>query len=247
MNIKKFGLYALLAASIPVAFNYVLLSWKAPGLEGETSDWFSFFGNYLGFIGAVSIALFQMRKQNKRDFEQDLESKRSFIVVNDFNGRLKLENLKTHEDSRIIYTPGYKDILKRTGKGYNTVDTTYLKLSHFGNSPIILDCKIFVDSKNESGEAFQLNENIGVIEQGIEVFVPIVPPNAKIDELLTVDVIKIEYKTLMNETMRYVIDHLTNKEYYCVVNVKGNEDKIYEQEITSASWTYPNKIKQTES
>ncbi|CEG30032.1 hypothetical protein [Peribacillus simplex] len=133
---------------------------------------------------------------------------------------------------------------EKAEKRYNTINTTYLKLSHFGNSPIIMDCKVIVEYKNKGGNTFELKENIGVIEQGIEVFVPIVTLNAKVNESLTVKVIKLEYKTLMNETIRYVINHITYKEYYCVVNVNGNEDKIYEQEITSSSWTYPNKIKQ---
>ncbi|MFJ5750104.1 hypothetical protein ACIP97_16225 [Peribacillus frigoritolerans] len=242
-NFYKILFYILIMAAIPITLNYTIFSWGATGVQGKLSDWFSFFGNYLGLIGAVSIASFQMRKQNKRDLEQDLESKRSFVVVTDFKARLKLENVKTHEDSRIIETPGYIDILKRVGKEYNTISTSYLKLAHFGNSQVIMDCKIHVESKNNA----DLNVNVGVIEQGIEVFIPIVPPGAKVDEDIEFDFISIEYKTLMNESLKYVIDYSTDKkEYYCFINKKGKEEILFEQEINSANWTYPNKLKEIE-
>jgi|GEM_PF-6447857 len=246
MNKKNILFYGLIIL-IPVFVNYGLFSWTAWGLNGNQSDWFTFFGNYLGFIGAIGIAVIQIKKLKERDNEQDIESGRSFIVVNDLRGPLKLKNLITHENSRIIDTPGYIDIQRRIEKdkiNHSDVTTTFLNLSQFGNSPVILDCKISVDYKEKNNKQHNIKVNIGVVEQGIEVFIPITPVGAKSGEEIEVAIIEIQYKTLKNETIKYVINHLTNKEYCCTFIGEKEGPMLFEQEITSATWTYPNKLKE---
>lgn len=236
----RIGYLLTIILAIPVILNYTIFSWGAKGVQGNLSDWFSFLGNYLGLIGAVSIALLQMRRQKDRDIEQDIESKRSYVVAHNFEANLKLDRVKTHQDSRILETEAYKKLLHRHPLT-NDVKTSFLRLVQYGNSPVILDCKISVDTKYADNTVHKLRENIGVMEHGVEFFVPVVPPHAKLNEDISVELIVIEYKTLINEALKFVINHETNKEYYCSVDKDGIEHTLFEQEISKSSWTFPNK------
>ncbi|MEY9980382.1 hypothetical protein [Lysinibacillus sp. RC79] len=228
----------------PIIINYGLLSWRAPGVVGDTSAWLGFLGSYLGFIGAVSIALFQNRKQKERDNQQDLENKRSYVVVNDMIAHLKLKKIKTHENSRIIETPAYLDILDEVGSNYGDYTTTYLNISQYGNSPVIMNCKIDVEYSGNDNIQKKLEANIGVLEQGVEVFIPIVPTGAQLGELVEINTIKVNYLTLSGEKMKWEIRHLEDIEYYAYFNKDGKETELFRTPINNATWTYPNKLKE---
>ncbi len=239
---------------LPAILNYGLLSWTAPGVNLSPNPWLSFLGSYLGFLGAVSIALANNRyqrekdkrdekKQRDKDKKAELKSFRSFVVMKEFYADLKLKNVKMHENSRIILTKPYEKMIDLYGN--ENVKTTFLKLSQYGNSPVIMDCKMLIKFKvqnNNDGREHKLEMNIGVIESGIEVFCPLTFEGIKAGDKMAVNYIEIKYKTLMNEQMRYEIDHIQNVETYSVMNNKEEPEELFKQEITSARWSYPNKI-----
>lgn len=239
---------------LPVILNYGLLSWTAPGVNLSPNPWLSFLGSYLGFMGAVSIAIANNKyqrdkdkkdekKQKDKDKKAELKSFRSFVVMKEFYADLKLKNVKTHENSRIILTKSYEEMLKLY-KDEN-IKTTFLKLSQYGNSPVIMNCKMLIKFKvqnNDDDREHKLEMNIGVIESGIEVFCPLTFEGVKAGDKIEVNYIEIKYTTLMNEQMRYEIDHIQNDESYVVMNDKGEPEELFKQKITSAKWSYPNKI-----
>lgn len=51
----------------------------------------------------------------------------------------------------------------------------------------------------------------------------------------------------MNEQMKREIDHIKNVESYVAMNDKEEQKELFKQEITSAKWTYPNKIEKVVS
>lgn len=243
MKSKKNIIYCLIILA-PIIINYSLFTWRAPGVFN--GDWLSFLGSYLGIIGAILIAVVQMRNQKKRDHLVDLESKRAFIVVTDFTANMQLHNIDTHADSRIIHTPGYLNLKSRFRRDeqQRSIQTCFLNISHYGNSDVILDCRIQVDyGENKINKKHRIDINIGVVQKGIEVFIPLVPPGSDLKGEVLIDLIQIDYKTLMNEQMRYVINHLTNKEMYIVIDDIGNETILFQHDITVANWTLPNKSK----
>jgi hypothetical protein len=245
IKLNTFLLY-LIIALLPIIINYGLLTWRMPGVITESNPWLAFLGSYLGFIGAISIALMNTNNQQKRNDQIDKESRRSFVVVNDFTAPLTLHNVSTHENSRLIETENYTTFLENNKDNKKDINITFLKLAHFGNSEVILDCHIEVDYKVDTSQKTQnvhINVNIGIVEKGIEIFIPLIIPEIQEGDNFLIDVIKIEYKTLMNEKLRYVINHENNTEYYSIINKDGKPTPLFELDNTSGStWIYPQKL-----
>jgi hypothetical protein len=237
-------IYALLIMS-PVIINYSLFTWEAPGVYKNSSAWLGFLGNYLGFLGAFSIAIMQFKNQKQRDEKQDVENNRSYIILHDFQAPIKLSKVKMHENSRLLETKGYKWLLERVNKSeYDYVKASFLKISQFGNSQVILDCNILVSYKDEEGNSLpELNIQTGVIEQDIEVFIPVVPQGIGIGKQVELQMIVVEYTTLMNERLRYVQDFNKEKEYHSIVKKDGKDEVLFEHSLVGSRWTYPNKLK----
>ncbi|MFD1357666.1 hypothetical protein ACFQ4X_07085 [Fictibacillus halophilus] len=243
MKLKLKWLY-LIILLIPIIINYGLLSWTAPGVSTNTNPWLAFLGSYLGFIGAISIALLNTNNQQLRNEQIDKEGKRSLVVVNDFFAPMTLHNINTHENSRLIETENYSEFSEIHKHDKDTINISFIKLSHFGNSDVILDTEITIQYRlHEAATIHEVQVHIGIMEKNIEVFVPLIVPNIKQEEHLLVDVITVNYKTLMNEKFKYIIDHLQCNEFYYIVNEDNTETPLYELNNTSGStWIYPKKL-----
>lgn len=252
--LKRLVYLVLLIVGLPIFLNYALFSWNAPGLNADENAWLGFFANYVGLISAVCIALYQQHNQRKKDKEdeynqklkedeQDRKSNRSFLVLHDFHANLRLKNVKTHENSRIIETEGYKWLIENLNKiKINAEDaaTTFIKLSHYGNPDVILDCKVNIETESSRGSnSFKVD--IGVFEKGIEIFVPTVQSNAYVGETIELKQVKVSYSTLRNEKVEYIHD-LSLKKDICKIIHEEKEEILYEFQLDESSWIYPNKL-----
>ncbi|QCR33136.1 hypothetical protein [Lysinibacillus sp. SGAir0095] len=230
---------------VPVIINYGLLTWSAPGVSTDANPWLGFLGSFLGFIGAISIALLNNSNQKKRDFEQEKKNNRSFILLHDFHGPLGLKTIKTHENSRLIRTEGYESLLGKVSKvDFDSTSTSYIKISQFGNSDVILNCNICISSMDDDSNKFpDIVVNTGIIEKQIELFIPVVPSEIEKGQVINLTKIVIEYSTLMNERMKYIMDFDRLKEFHFVINEKNEDVTLFEFDITGSKWSYPNKSK----
>ncbi|KMY32389.1 hypothetical protein ACZ11_09680 [Lysinibacillus xylanilyticus] len=244
MNKNIIILYASLLL-VPVIINYGLLSWSAPGVSMEANPWLGFLGSFLGLIGAISIALLNNHNQKKSDYEKEMKNNRSFIVLNDFQGPIGLKNVKTHENSRLIRTVGYEELLKIVPKDdYVYTSTSYMKISHYGNSDVILDCNICISSEdNEGSQLPDIVVNTGVLEKQIELFIPIAQPSIGMGNIINLNKVVVEYSTLMNERLEYIMDFGNLKECHYVINDKKEKEILFEFDVKGSKWTYPNKRK----
>ncbi|TCJ01590.1 hypothetical protein [Cytobacillus praedii] len=231
---------------IPVFINYGLLSWSAPGVYDDPRAWLGFLGSFLGIIGAISIAIMNARNQTLKDEIKEIKAGRSYVILTDFNARADLESVVTHENSRLIETPGYewmKKQIKIENIKISDINTSFLKISQVGNSKVILNCSINIEYKGKEKKIFpELKINIGAIEQDIEVFVPIVPENIDLGKEVSLVKVIVEYITLMGEKMKYTLDYDSLKESHSVVDNK-KETILIESEFSISKWTYPNKLK----
>jgi hypothetical protein len=227
------------------------MTWSAPYVAGDDKTWIGFFGNYLGLLGAIAIAFFTFNKQKEKDELQDRKNNRSYIVLHDFNAPVKLKNVITNENSRIIITIGYRDLLNLIPKDkYEITNTAFLKLSHFGNPELIFDCHILINihHEREKEKKYEIDINIGVIEKGIEIFIPLVPPEIQENEPIILDKVTIEYSTIKNERLVLVRDYNENeKEVLKVKGEDGVDEVLYEYDLIGSRWIYPNKIKRVEN
>ncbi|WP_165790081.1 hypothetical protein [Paenibacillus sp. GM1FR] len=239
---------------LPIILNYALFSWQAPGVNADENAWLGFFANYVGLISAVCIALYQQYNQRKKDKEdedsrkqkedeQDRKSNRSFLVLHDFYGNIKLNDVKTHENSRIIETEGYRWLLNHlqtVTQNTDNANTSFIKLSHYGNPEVILDCKVNIETKTSKG-LNSIKVDIGVFEKGIEIFIPTVPINAYVGETFDVLLVKVTYFTLRNEKIEYTHD-LSQKKDICKVFQDDHEEVLYEFQLDESRWIYPKKF-----
>ncbi|WP_148499982.1 hypothetical protein [Paenibacillus ihumii] len=243
---NKYALFIILLLAAPILINYGLLSWRAPGVQGTSEAWIGFFANFLGLIGAVFIAFYQFRKQKEKEDEQDRVNNRSFVVIHDFNATLMLVGVVTNENSRIILTPWY-EILRKTVKKekYGTTKIPYLKVSHFGNPPIITDCSIKARIRYIEKNDYKIDEldiSIGVIERDVEVFIPFTPLEADPGTKIFIEEVTFDYSTLKGERLRITRDFEKNTERLEVLHGKIKGEIIYEHKMKSANWVYPSKI-----
>ncbi|ANY69720.1 hypothetical protein BBD42_26940 [Paenibacillus sp. BIHB 4019] len=239
--IKNVYLWLLIS---PVIINYGLLSWHMPGVVGGEKAWLSFFGSFLGLVGAVLIAMHQMKVQKNNEIKRDQVNNRSYIVMNDFNAPLKLTGIITHENSRLIDTEGYQYLLKLVPKSkQKTVNVSYLKMSHHGNPEVIFDCEIRVELRDHHKKNHLIDINIGAVEKGIEVFIPLVPEGVLEEEEIYLDKVTIKYSTLKNERLMYTQDLIKLRESFISVT---DATVIFDHDLIGAKWIFPNKISHEE-
>lgn len=244
LNFIFLGLGLLL---FPAIINYGVLTWRAPGVVGDTSHWLSFLGSYLGLIGAIVIAVYTIQKQKEQTERKEIEDNRSYIVVHDFSAPLKLKNVITNENSRIIETEGHKDLENRVSLSENVI-VSYLKISQFGNPELIINCQIHIDCRVDvSFEKYEINVNLGSFEKGAEIFIPLLPPGHERGEEILLDEVVIEYTTLKQERLQLIHDQLNKKETLNLIRNSRVEKVLYEFELNQVKWTYPNKLKQESS
>lgn len=241
--VRKYSIYVVLLL-VPVIINYVILSWRAPGVNGDANAWLGFFSSYIGLIGAVSIAVYQINKQKQREDQNDREANRSYVLLQDFSAPVKLINVRTHENSRLIETEGYKELLEYVPKDqYEYTSTAYLKISQYGNPEVISDCKIYTIVGQEDGPDINIDVNLGIIEKGIEVFIPLVPPGvSRGSRYLRLSKVTIEYSTIRNERLNLVHDLIEQKDTLKLIESNGDEQVLYEYGLLGVKWIYPNKM-----
>lgn len=239
---KKTTIVIGLFLFVPIVFNYAFLSWRAPGVNGEVGDWIGFYANFIGVIGAVAIAIFQFKKQRELDQERDIEQNRSYVDIQDFRGPMMLVNVKTHENSRIISTEGYEYIMTESSPPmYKREKIPYLKISHYGTAPVITRCIISVDyTYQQNGVRKPQNEVyfLATIEQGVEIFLPLVPIGTDLNSSIDMVSLTFEYTSLKGERLKLVRKYNSTTE-----TLFGENNKIiYTEELKTANWIYPNKI-----
>ncbi|PAD31444.1 hypothetical protein [Paenibacillus sp. 7523-1] len=235
----------ILILLIPVVINYGLLSWKAPGLNGDTGDWLGFLANFLGLIGAVLIALYQFKKQREIDQEKNIEQNRSYVDIQDFNATLMLKGVTTHENSRVIRTEGYDLLLKEAEiDQYGGIKVGYLKIAHFGIPELIFNCSISIDASICRSGVYDeetLNVNVGVIEKGVEIFIPLQPLRGDQGKEIILEKVIFNYSTLIGERLQIFRDYINRKEVLYSIN-NDLKTVLFEYDMKQVGWTYPNKI-----
>ncbi|MED1795003.1 hypothetical protein P4V54_20215 [Brevibacillus nitrificans] len=72
---KKYVFLVIGAITVPIAINYVLFSWRAPGVVGDSNSWLGFLANYsggiLGGIIAYIVAKIQIDAQKIADKKKE--------------------------------------------------------------------------------------------------------------------------------------------------------------------------------
>jgi len=235
----------IIVALAPIIINYLLFTWRAPGVVGKLSDWFTFLGSYLGLIGAVYIALFQMKVQKQNEIQREVINNRSYVLLQEFGATLMLVGANTHENSRIIKTKGFEHLLRSTHKEhYKSTKVGYIKISHHGGSEVIYNCEVTIKFNYEHEGQIKnedMNFNIGAIEKGTEVFIPLFPYGYKRGKIET-KYVSFEYSTLVGERLYLVMDFVSKKERLESLSINSEPEKIYEIEMKETGWVFPNKI-----
>jgi hypothetical protein len=235
----------LLTISIPILINYLLLTWKAPGVYGNADSWLGFLANYsggiIGGVVAYIVANSQIRTQIDFDRQKTMEINRSYAIVQDFTGPFKLHNIETSYKSRIILTNDYDQVTKALSKDQlKELRTSFYKITHHGTPDIILNCNIKIFLKNEQGEDLPVIEShLGVIEKEEEVFIPLY---IKGEKQVFPRKAELLYTTVSGERMFYLYDVENGKEGYWLIN-NNDKEKIFEFELKNSNWIYPNRIK----
>ncbi|MHA7963515.1 hypothetical protein ACX93W_05160 [Paenibacillus sp. CAU 1782] len=239
---KKAVIYIILFISIPIIINYGLLSWRAPGVNGDVGDWIGFFANFLGVIGAVVIALYQLKKQKEHDEKKDIENNRSFVDVHDFRAPMMLIDVKTHENSRIVMTEGY-ELLKKSllPREYRKLQVPYFKISHHGSGPFITNCSIKINLSyviNDNKHTDEWDFYLASIEKDVEIFIPLVPLEIPVGVTIDMNVFIFKYVTVKGEKLTLYRDYKDDLEF--LRDEHGNN--IYMNPLKTVDWIYPNKI-----
>ncbi|MNW41194.1 hypothetical protein D3C74_183240 [compost metagenome] len=249
MNKNKTVFGIILFLVTPIIINYGLLSWRAPGVNGEVGDWLGFFANFLGVIGAVLIAIYQFIKQRESEQKQDIENNRSYVDIQDFSATLMLIGVNTHVNSRVIKTDGYDELLKSfPPKHYGRIRVGYLKIAHYGIPELIFDCRISLDlSYDRNGIQVKetLDVNIGVIEKGVEIFIPLTLKKMDEGKEIELDTVVLNYSTLKGERLQVYRDYISKKEILYSLIDDSKKQVIFEYDMKQIGWSYPNKIDQS--
>lgn len=224
----------------PILLNYCLLSWRAPGVVGNPEAWIGFFASFLGVLGAVGIATYQIKIQKERDEHTLRVNNRSYFSATQYKGTIRISKNDCRENSRVILTDAYRMLLKLTDvkDDYND-KTIYMRILHFGNPELVFNCKIAVYVEElQLDEVYVVESQIASIEKGTEVFLPLAYERKLKETSLRVHKILIEYSTVMNERMKFYANHIEGKtELYSLYD--GQEELIYSNPSVPQTWLYP--------
>ncbi|MGO4348139.1 hypothetical protein AB4Z45_21845 [Paenibacillus sp. MCAF9] len=102
----------ILVLLVPLFLNYILFSWKMPGLSGNLSDWMGFLSNYSGGIIGGVVALIITRVQINSQKEENRINRE--IAQLPHLTKIKLEIIKIKEN--LISIKRVADGLKEAGK-----------------------------------------------------------------------------------------------------------------------------------
>jgi hypothetical protein len=226
---------SILAILAPLILHFSLFTWNFKGVDG---DWLGFFGSYFGLLGAFAIASMQFNKQKTKEDQSDIINNRSFMAVHEFQAPIGIKRIKTHENSRIIETDEYIEFQKWIEESkYSISNISYYKLMQFGLSEVIFDCEFILNIRSVDGKRnFRIGVNLGVIEKGIEIFIPVAIKN---EQVVLIDSILIEYTTMKGERIRFVHDLINKVETHSSITFNK---PIMEYNIQGSKWIYPNKL-----
>lgn len=86
----------LLVFLVPILLNYILFSWKMPGLSGDLNNWMGFLSNYSGGIIGGFVALIITRVQIQAQKEESRINRK--IMQIPYLTKTKLEMIKIKEN-----------------------------------------------------------------------------------------------------------------------------------------------------
>lgn len=235
----------------PVVIN-ILMAIPSFGLAVLDNDqWLGFFGNYSGgIIGgfvAYLIASGQIKAQIDENKQSEIESNRSYIILEEFIAPVNLENIMTHPNSKILSNPFYekikKDLLSRGAS------IPFYKIHHSGQPDIILDCHIkmiFIGEANGQldNESYVVESHLSVFEKNTEIFIPIA--NIKYQYTYPKK-INLTYQTIKGETIKYTYNVEEMTETHTLIKKSVKQPKkpnnvLYHVDLKGVEWVYPVKF-----
>ncbi|WP_338449629.1 hypothetical protein R4Z09_26215 [Niallia oryzisoli] len=234
----------------PIVVNILMFLPSFGTSFGEPLDWLGFFGNYsggiIGGIVAYIIASGQIKVQNKENEKNNIESSRSYIILEEFIGPVNLNGVVTHYNSKILSNKYYDEIQKDpNSKGMNI---PFYKIHHSGLPEIILDCEITAylfgekDDIENTLSPYIIKSHISVLEKNTELFIPIAKVGSNYVYPKKVTVI---YSTIHKERIQYTYDVDNQLQTHNLMNKLGQKEKeLYKVDIQGENWIYPAKIKQ---
>lgn len=223
------------------------MTWGAWKVYGSADSWLGFLANYsggiIGGIVAYYIANSQIKQELDFNRQQSIEADRSYVSVQEFEGRFKLPNVQMSFKSRIMLTEDYKNIIdNNTDEILNEVSTTFYRIFHFGTPEVILNCEIKIQLKGlESGTPNLIECNVGVIHKEEEVFIPLYLKDQK---KIIVDFVEVTYFTIAGEKMLYKYDLFNQNEGYWLLPEVGDAVRVFQFPMKNSKWLYPNRLKE---
>lgn len=214
---------------------------------GDESSWVGFFGNYSGGIIGGIIAFIIARgqiKENRDEIElSEREKSRSYIILEEFIAPVKLENVITHNNSKILSNDYYEQI--KNDPGAKEMSIAFFKIHHSGLPEIILDCEIGVELRggiesNPTTSPYLIESHISVLEKGTEIFIPLAN---KEHQYIYPNGVSISYKTIKGEKIRYSYDVGKMEEKHELINEDGTLLLLYKVNLKGVKWIYPAKFK----
>lgn len=249
--IKKYKVLSIFIAvfSVPIIIGQLIRIPTGNWTIGDENSWVGFFGSYIGaIIGglvAYGIVRFQFDKQNNDEKQKLKETNRSYLLLTNFTSNFKLHNVVTSSESRIMLTEDYDSYMeahKHQKDHLKTRNTSFYKLSHYGNPDMILNCKIEIYYKNKEGETNKLTIDVGFISKQEEIFIPLY--SAEYKGSLYPTKVEISYTTVAQENMHYLYDLRYNQSIHYIeelVNGEIQKKEIMKFNLKNSTWIYPNK------
>lgn len=221
----------MLVIAVPIAINYFLMTWKAPFLQGDSSDWMGFLSNYSGGIIGGIVSLIIAREQTRSERERRKEELRSFFsastIVFNFNDDDKFGR---KEKSRILLTNSYKDLLAVEQK------TSYYSVIRLGGSDVVMNCKfkIIVGSDRSFSNTDTIEAWVDFFEKDEEILIPLC--SSKLRQYQPwVKEIQAEYYTPANEKVKFIQSEVDNTRKH--VFFDGKEEHTIDHETVYTAWT----------
>lgn len=250
MKLNKKTKWKIIAWALfaPIGVNILMFIPSFGFSFGNALDWLGFFGNYsggiIGGIVAYIIASSQIKAQNDAVEKTNIESSRSYIVLEEFTGPVDLKGVATHQNSKILSNEYYDDIKKDPRS--NNMSIPFYKIHHSGLPDIILDCEITAylfgekDDIEKTTSPYIIKSHISVLEKNVELFIPI----AKVDSnYIYPKKVTVIYTTIHKERIQYTYDVDGQLETHDLLKKDGNKEKeLYKVNLQGVEWIYPNKI-----
>lgn len=100
MFLKAYWWAILIILVVPVLLNYIVLIPAFAPIVGDSSDWLSFHGDYIGAVIASLITLYVLYKQLQHNHEENEKTRRENQAVNEKNRQLQLNILKYEQEKQ---------------------------------------------------------------------------------------------------------------------------------------------------